>query len=442
MRHGPIRWLYRELPGLVEHGVLAPDAATALQEHYGPLRELNTRRILLIVFGLLGALLIGCGVVLILAHSWDGLPRPLRAGLCFALLLAAQGLALGAARWRPGSEIWTEGSAGFLSVAVITCISLIAQTYQMGVDLQSLLLVWLVLTLPIAYLLSSRLAMAICWLGATQWIVEVPWRTFSFTDYAIYLGFVILAAPFLVRLFLTDRREPRNALLGWVVCGCLALAGAPLGGWPDIGLRAPLYAGMLGSSYALGIWLAKEGDEPLAAWRRPFHAAGALGLGVLLFTCSFQEIWSTGSDWVNTSRVIAGPALAIGIVVALTAGSCIAGVRLLRKAHVGQGLLACTPLLIFAGWAASLDPRNAFAIMLVVNLYAVAVGLTICVRKASRNELGAANLGLLLALAVLTARFLDANISFVVRGVGFIMLGAAFLAMNLWMLRRRGEARS
>ena len=317
MRQGPIRWLYGELPGLVERGVLAPGAADALREHYGPLREFNTRRILLIVFGLLGALLIGCGVVLILAHNWEGLPRPLRAGLCFALLLAAQGLALGAARWRPDSEIWTEGSAGFLSVALITCISLTAQTYQMGGDLRTLLLVWIVLTLPIAYLLPSRLAMAICWLGATQWIVEAPGRDLSFTDYATYLAFVILAAPFLVRLYLSDRREPRNALLGWVVCGCLALAGAALGGWPDIGLRAPLYAGMLGSSYALGLWLARPGDEPLAAWRRPFLVAGALGLGVLLFACSFQEMWKTEWNWVSSSGGIAGPALSIAIVLSL-----------------------------------------------------------------------------------------------------------------------------
>jgi len=442
MKTGPISWLYQELPGLVERDVLAPEAAKALREHYGPVPAVNTRRVLLIVFGILGALLIGCGIVLLLAHNWDDLSRPLRAGLCFALLLAAQGAVFGAARWRPGSEIWTEGSAGFLSLAVIACISLIAQTYQLGADLRELFLVWVVLTLPLAYLLGSRLSMMICWVGAMLWVMHAARNVFTFADYATFLVFVVLAAPFLVRLHRSDRREPRNALLGWVVCGCLGMAGALLGGYPDIGLRAPLYAGMLGSSYALGIWLVRPGDEPLSAWRRPFLVGGALGLGVLLFVCSFQEMWKTEWNWVDASGGIAGPVLAIAIVVSLSAGSCIAGVRLLRKARWDQGLLACTPLLIIVGWAAGLDHGNAFAVMLAVNLYAVATGLTICVRNAGRGDLGAANAGLLLALAVLTARFFDANISFVVRGVGFIALGAAFLVMNLWMLRRREEVRS
>ena len=36
----------------------------------------------------------------------------------------------------------------------------------------------------------------------------------------------------------------------------------------------------------------------------------------------------------------------------------------------------------------------------------------------------------------------DADISFVARGVGFIVLGSGFLAMNAWLLRQRKEARS
>lgn len=442
MRHGPIRWLYGELPGLVERGVLSAEASSALREHYGPLPESSARRILFLVFGVLGALLIGCGIVLLLAHNWDSLARPLRAGLCFALLLVAQGTALGATRWRSDSAAWIEGSGGFLGLAVVACIALVAQTYQMGGGAREVLFASVVLILPAAHLLGSRLAMAFCWVGATMWLTEIPWRTFSFTHYMTYLAFVALAAPFLVRRMPSDRGEPRDALLGWVVCGCLATAGIPLGSWPDIDLHAPFYAGMFGSSYALGLRLLQPGDRSLFSWRRPFLFGGALGLGVLLFVCSFQQTWKTEWGWISRSEGVAGPALGIAVVLALTAGSCIAGIRLLRKAQWDRGLLACAPLLVLVGWAAGLDHGNALAVMLVVNLYAVVAGLTICVRNAKRGDLVVANAGLLLALAVLTARFFDAEISFVVRGVGFIVLGAVFLGMNFWMLRRRVEVRS
>ena len=47
-----------------------------------------------------------------------------------------------------------------------------------------------------------------------------------------------------------------------------------------------------------------------------------------------------------------------------------------------------------------------------------------------------------LVLAVVVARFFDADISFLARGIAFIVLGSGFLAMNTWLLRQRKEVRS
>jgi hypothetical protein len=49
---------------------------------------------------------------------------------------------------------------------------------------------------------------------------------------------------------------------------------------------------------------------------------------------------------------------------------------------------------------------------------------------------------LLLVVSLILARFFDDDWSFVIRGLGFILMGVIFLVMNLWLLRRRGEVRS
>jgi len=74
-----VRWLYGELPQLVEQGVLTSDAAERLRGHYGEAEPLRPARLAVVVFGVFGALLIGAGIILMLAHNWEELSRPVRA---------------------------------------------------------------------------------------------------------------------------------------------------------------------------------------------------------------------------------------------------------------------------------------------------------------------------------------------------------------------------
>src|SRR5215468_1659385 len=88
------QWLLRELPGLVAGGVLDQAAADRLRQHLEAEAGADAgRRVAVVVFGALGALLIGGGLLLLLAHNWDDLTRSMRASLTLGLLIAAQGLA-------------------------------------------------------------------------------------------------------------------------------------------------------------------------------------------------------------------------------------------------------------------------------------------------------------------------------------------------------------
>jgi hypothetical protein len=305
--------------------------------------------------------------------------------------------------------------------------------------LQELLLFWVVLTLPVVYLLRSRVAAVLTWAGATSWLMVGPWPEPLLGSYWKYLVFVALALPLLLWLHFVRRYEPRSALLGWAVCASLAVALIRLGTWPEIYLWAPLYAGLLGSFYAFGSSRARWSGQDTAAWRRPFHVFGALGLGVLLVVCSFEEAWNLRWHWEADVHGYTALLIPLGVALLLSLFSSVAGLRLLAKGDWERGLLACTPLVFAPAWMLGFRDEYGTAIMLAVNLFALAVGLTVCVRAIGRGELGTANGGLLLMLAVLTARFFDPEISFVIRGTAFIVLGASFLAMNVWMLRRRRE---
>ena len=79
MRRKYIEWLYKELPVLVKEGVLTEDNAGRVREYYGEIKKDSGLTIALIIFSIIGSLLIGSGIILLLAHNWQELPRSSRA---------------------------------------------------------------------------------------------------------------------------------------------------------------------------------------------------------------------------------------------------------------------------------------------------------------------------------------------------------------------------
>ncbi|MEW6448983.1 MAG: DUF2157 domain-containing protein, partial [Bacillota bacterium] len=151
-----IKWLYSELPLLIDKQIISEESAQRLRQYYGDVEEGSGRRMAFIVFGILGAALIGAGIILILAHNWDALSRTFRTVLALAPLIIAQSLA-GWVIWRRSeSASWREGTATFLMFAVGASIALISQTYHISGGGDSFLLTWMLLSVPLVYLMRAN----------------------------------------------------------------------------------------------------------------------------------------------------------------------------------------------------------------------------------------------------------------------------------------------
>ena len=72
---------------------------------------------------------------------------------------------------------------------------------------------------------------------------------------------------------------------------------------------------------------------------------------------------------------------------------------------------------------------------MLAHLYALALAAALIRSGVAQGELPLANLGVLLSALVLL-RFFDSDLSYVLRGVGFIVTGVGFFAANLWLRRR------
>ncbi len=278
------KWLLRELPKLEAGGVV--DAATAerLRAHYTDTSETG-RRLMVAIFAVFGAVLIGGGVILLLAHNWESFGRGTRAAVALSPLLATQALVGWMIIKRFGSTAWREGSATLLALTVAEAIALVDQTYHTGGDLESFLWRWSLLLAPLPWLLNST-AVAVIFLGALTW-----WAGAAKAEGSQILLIWPLAAavvPHLIQVLRSDRRGLRAANLQWAIALFVCVA-AGLGLEHRVpGLWIPVYVGLFALMITLGTAFRRD-EESL--WRRPFEVVGVAGSVILWIILSFEEPW-------------------------------------------------------------------------------------------------------------------------------------------------------
>jgi uncharacterized membrane protein len=413
-----VQWLYEQLPDLVGHGIVSAETAERLRQHYGKV-EGNGRRWAVIVFGILGGALIGAGIILLLAHNWEELSRPVRAAISFLPLLLAQALA-GYVVWkRRDSAAWCEGAGTFWALAIGATISLVAQTYNISGDFAGFVLTWALAGLPIVYLLNSSVAAALYWIGITAWVGNVHWM------HGQEWWFWPLTALALPHLWIVGRENRYRPQVGSLIAVLSICAAFGIGFNLDYyhGAWIPAFTSYFAALYMIGeLWF----DEGRTARQRPLQSIGGLGAIVLATALTFRDAWEK-TDW---SAVLHSP-LALLPVAALA----LLALTLTRR-NLVAALFGGLPVVSVIA-----STLTGIAALVLMNLYMLGLGVALIALGVRDRRLGVVNLGLLVTATLILARFFDADMSFVVRGLAFIAVGVGFLVTNILLVRRtRGAA--
>ena len=77
--------------------------------------------------------------------------------------------------------------------------------------------------------------------------------------------------------------------------------------------------------------------------------------------------------------------------------------------------------------------------LVLFNLYSAALGIYTVVQGAREARLATVNFGMLILGALITSRFFDTDLSFVARGLLFILFGIGFLLLNYMIARTRRQ---
>lgn len=431
-----IRWLYQELPELVTKNILTRDAADKLRQYYGEVKSVSKTWVTLAICGVAGALLIGLGIILIFAHNWEQLSRSTRAVLSFLPLAIGQALALWAIWKRPDSSIWKESTATFLSLMVGASIALISQTYNIQSDAGTFILTWMFLILPLVYFMQASIPAVIYLIGISSWAIAYWDRP------AMAILFWPLAAAVIFHFVWSLRKDTyniRSSILSLAMALCLCFgAGLTLEkDWP--GLWIIIYSSIYAILYYLG---RRKFSGVTRAWQRPLHILGTIGIVIFGFEFTFHPFWEylfRESYVMNTP--LSGWAALLGhfIAAVIIITAILFFYDTLKRKDLNVSLFTVFPLLAYLAFILNGKPVN--LLLLIFNAYLLVLSVSRIMSGVRNRSMGSLNFGMLILAILIILRFFDSDISFVFKGLVFIIVGIGFLTSNVLLLRQRGGAK-
>ena len=172
-------------------------------------------------------------------------------------------------------------------------------------------------------------------------------------------------------------------------------------------------------------------------FEHPFRVIGAGGIMVLSIAMSYGDLWRESHYHIAEMTT---PAYVIAFCFSY--GLVVAAVMLLlfcsfKKTEFNL-FAAIFPMATLGAFFLYLHGEST-AIIIVMNCYAAMLALGTIFRGFKYNHLGTLNAGMVIAAALIIARFFDSDLSFVVRGVAFILIGIGFLVANWILLKKKKD---
>jgi uncharacterized membrane protein len=411
--------IIQDLDKMLEDRIIDEEIAGRIRQFYLD-QEGDHRNRQYVVFGILGALLIGLGIILIIAHNWDQFGRMTKTLIGFAPLVLAQILVLYTLAQQRESQTWRESTATLLVFGMGATLSLISQIYHIPGSMASFMLTWSLLILTVVYLLPSTMTAVLYLSGITWYGAETGYG--SGGGNSLYYWLLIL--PLLPYYFhqLRNRQDSNfTYLLNWMLplsvlinLGTIALENPE---WLFV-----TYLMLFGLYYLTGKYTPAFNDS---LQNNGYRTLGSVGMVVMLVILSFHWIWK---ELAEETLVFQSVEFFITLLLCLLLIALI--IRLVKP---GENLADTDPspfipVLFFALFIAG---RSAPVIAVVlINLTLFLLALYTIRRAMQMQHLGLLNYGLVMITALIICRFFDTNISFILRGLLFVMIGTGFFIAN------------
>jgi hypothetical protein len=330
--------------------------------------------------------------------------------------------------------------------AVAAAISLISQTYQIQGTFAQFMETWLLLSIPIVYLLRTSLGAVVYVVGAVVWLLARANLFGRWINPNLFWVLLLLVVPYFAACFRRDRHSRETAVVSLVFAIAATIGLGSTAVFAQTNLRAVAFAGLFSLIYICGTEFFPHQGGRL----HPLALFGGFGIGVTAIVLSFEGVWKFVGAFSWRDR-----AADVNIAFAIEMGFPVAAILLLgywlisrrrRRFSLTAGAfpiaaaIAWTAVSVCRPSAESYRTSCSSAAALLLNLYTLGLGIEFISRGIRAQSVARTNFGLAIVAGLGLARFFDDDFSFVTRGLGFIAVGAGFLIANIILFKRRAVA--
>ncbi|WP_299338107.1 DUF2157 domain-containing protein [uncultured Psychroserpens sp.] len=415
--------LIKELPELITNNVISQEVASNIEEYYQS-KHSNAPNRLFTVFGVLGSLLVGLGIILILAHNWDGFTRETKTIFAFLPLLIGQCFTAFSIL-KHKSKAWKEASGTFLFFAIGSSISLVSQIYNIPGDLGTYVLTWIVLSLPLIYLLKSNAVAILNIIFISFYAFDMGYGYFSVNQTPwLYLVLMTVILPHYIKLLKHQRTENITSIFNWLFpLSLIIVLGTFVNTISELGFL--MYLLLFSLFYNIGK-LPFFDHQKLR--KNGYLVFGSLGIVIMALTMSFDGFWYMERFFLNAQETYISLLLfVVNLAILIYAYSH----KWLKEFNLFQYVFILFTVLYVLGLNIPVFGT------LIVNLIVLALGITTVKIGADKFHFGVLNYGLIIITALVACRFLDTSMSFVIRGLLFVSVGLGFFLTNYIMLKKQ-----
>lgn len=428
--------LLKEIPGFEAKGILDPVSASRLRDFCSAEAARADGQTFSVLFSVLGALLIASGIALIFAKNWDFLPRTVKSVLAFLPLMAGQALLVKKILEKDISRAWREGLGAYLPMAFAACLGLIGQIYHLPSDIQSFYWICLIATGPLIYLLQSMTA------SAFYFFFLISWALMSQKDGGSAFWFWPLMAgvlPFYLKLVKEEAVSNQRAIFSWLLALALTV-GTGISLEKSLpGLWTAVYAALFAAIYSMGLLQTAKEEGFL---RNPFRLFGGAGLIILCFMFAQNWVWrETGWLYYRDGRGYQALAGYVDyVMLAVFFGTAIfffKKTKNIAQVNLPEKLFILFPFVVLIMYAFEGYFPGLWLPVICFNFYLLGISIGLMVEGIRLERQSILNFGMLIFLSHFVSRFFDWDMSFLVRGIVFLVLGSGFLSANLWMAKKK-----
>ncbi len=373
-----------------------------------------------IVFSILGALLVGAGLVLIFVTFWQEMPLLFKGILSVVPLLAGQASGLFVLWKKKDKAPWCEGGSVLWTAGVAATLTMIYNIFDLSIDWTNVLILIAVSVMPVIGILRSVAPMVVYYASSICWGVTVYGDTESLLIILATAVLVALGCVYSSSLIKIEKKSHRSILAQWISVIAVTAYVCAIG----MGMEfLPLFvAGLMAIAICLYLISFKDADMAM-----PYKIPGLFITAILMFASASIYYDDLEPEKYNIIYI----AVCV-IAIALT------GILTIKKVkdNFSKGYIAAV-VVFYALYIASLYAMGgkynsdiADTFLNILKAPAFVAYILMIISGAREKKLMPINLGFIGVAGLVMVVVYQSGLSMLGNGIMLLIFGAALLAIN------------